>query len=122
MTRISNHHQLAEAIRDLEAKSAMQEAAIREQLELVVESAKPRNILRAAFQAIGSSEDLKNTAINTALGLGTGIITKKLFVGRSANIFKRIAGNVIEFAVANFVRKKAPVIREKISGLGENHK
>ena len=121
MTNISTHKELQEAILQLERKSSLQEEELRGRFEQVFESVTPANILKTAFHHIASSSELKNSAINTAIGLGTGILTKKLFIGRSANMFKKMAGTVLEFAVANFVRKKAPVIRERIVEMTENN-
>src|ERR1700681_2692535 len=99
MTNISTHIELQEAIKQLERKSSLQEEELRESFERVFESVTPVNILKTAFRHIASSSELKNSAINTAIGLGTGILTKKLFIGRSANMFKKMAGTVLEFAV-----------------------
>jgi hypothetical protein len=122
MTNITTHKQLQEAIRQLESKSSLQEEELRERFERVFTSVTPVNILKTAFHHLTSLPELKNSAINTAIGLGTGILTKKLYVGKSVNMFKKMAGTVIEFAVANFVRKKAPAIREKIAELAEKNK
>ncbi|MGG7036379.1 MAG: hypothetical protein ACI7YS_14450, partial [Flavobacterium sp.] len=41
----------------------------------------------------------------SAIGLGTGILSKKLLVGNTHNPVKRMLGTVVEFAVANVVSK-----------------
>jgi hypothetical protein len=119
MISISNKKQLDEAIHQLERQSAMQEQELRERYEKVITSVTPFNILKTVFHSISDSPELKNSAVNTALGLGTGYVARKLYVGRSAGFLKKIAGSVIQFAVTNFARKKAPIIREKISHLAE---
>ncbi len=122
MTKITTYIELQDAIHQLERKNSLQEQELRENYEQVLQSLTPKNILKSAFKHIASSDELKNSAINTAIGLGTGYVTRKLYVGRSANMLKKLAGTVLQFAVTNFVRKKAPVIREKISELRENNK
>jgi hypothetical protein len=119
MLTITSKKQLDEVILQLERRSAMQEQELRDRYEKVLESVTPSNILKTVFQSISGSPELKNSAVNTAIGLGTGYIARQLYVGRSGGILKKLAGTVIQFAVTNFARKKAPIIREKISHLAE---
>jgi hypothetical protein len=78
----------------------------------IVDSISPANLLRSALKDVVQSPDLRNTAINTAIGIGAGLIGGKLYVGNSKNIFKRITGSAIQFFIANFVRKKIPVLQK----------
>jgi hypothetical protein len=54
------------------------------------------------------SPDLKNSAINTAIGIGSGFLGKKLLVGNSNNLFKKVSGSAVQFLIANFVRHRIP--------------
>lgn len=119
MYNITTKKQLDELILQLERKSSVQQQELGESFEKVMDSVTPSNILKSVFRSISGSPELKNTALNTAIGLGTGLLARKLYVGRSAGFLKKIAGSVVQFAVTNFARKKAPVIREKLSHLAE---
>ena len=121
MKNIATQKDLQEAIHELEGRSTMQVKELRERLDHITQSVTPVNILKTAFHYFSSSPELKKSAINTAIGLGTGYVTRKLYVGKSGNILKKLAGTVVQFVVTNFVRKKAPVIRERISELAENN-
>lgn len=119
MLPITSKKQLDEVIQQLERKSAMQEQDLRDRYERVLESVTPSNILKTIFRSVSGSPELKNSAVNTAIGLGTGYVARKLYVGKSAGFIRKIAGSVLQFAVTNFARKKAPIIREKIAHLAE---
>jgi hypothetical protein len=49
--------------------------------------------------------------VDTSIGLGVGVLSKKLLVGKSTNIFKRFFGTIIELTVANAVAKNSDGIK-----------
>lgn len=119
MSTITTKKQLDELIYQLERKSAHQDLELKQGFERLMESVTPTNIIKTVFQSVSSSPELKDSAVNTAIGLGTGYVARKLYLGRKAGFLKKIAGSVLQFAVTNFARKKAPAIRQKISELAE---
>ncbi len=64
-----------------------------------------------------SSPDLKNNVINTVIGIGTGNLSKKILIGSSLNPFKRLLGNVVQYAIANVVSKHGDGIKLKAMNL-----
>ena len=77
----------------------------------IIESFSPSNMLKSALKDVVHSPDLRSTAINAAIGIGAGFLGKKLYVGNSRNVFKKITGTAVQFLIANFVRKKIPAIQ-----------
>jgi len=69
-------------------------------------------MIRTALKDVVQSPDLRKTAINTAIGIGAGFVGRKLFVGKSTNIFKKISGSAVQFLITNFVRKRIPEMQE----------
>jgi hypothetical protein len=106
-------------IMELEKRQVRQMAELKETAVGIVESFSPSNMLKSALHDVARSPDLRNSAINTAIGIGAGFLGKKLYVGNSRNIFKKVAGSAVQFLIANFVRKKIPEIRE--NNLLHNH-
>ncbi len=88
---------------------------LKNQFHTVFEGLKPINLLKETFKEVGESPDLKSTLLNSAIGLSTGIISKKLMIGKTSNPFKNLLGTVVEFAIANVVAKNS----EKIISTGE---
>jgi hypothetical protein len=86
----------------------------------IVESFTPSNMLKSALQDVVRSPELRSAALNTAIGIGAGFLGRKLYVGNSKNIFKKITGSAVQFVIANFVRKKIPQLQE--NNMQDNHK
>ena len=74
-----------------------------EQLNLTYNSLKPVNILKSAIIDISTSPNLADDILNTAVGLTTGYLSKKLFVGNSGNIIKKLLGFILQSGVSNVV-------------------
>lgn len=84
---------------------------LKEELHGACESLKPINLINNVFQDAVNSPELKNNLTNSAIGLGTGFLIKKLVTGNSKSFGKKILANVIQFGVANLVSKHVDEIR-----------
>ena len=105
-------HDLETRIQKLELVQEQQIAELKASAADIVDSFSPSNMLKSALKDVAQSPGLRNSAINTAIGIGVGFLGKKIYVGNSKNIFKKIAGSAVQFLIANFVRKKIPEMRE----------
>ena len=103
---VSNMNDLQTKILELEKLQERQLADLKIAAIAVVESFSPANMLKGALKDVAQSPDLRSNIINTAIGIGAGFIGRKLFVGSSKNIFKKITGSGVQFLVTNFVRNK----------------
>jgi hypothetical protein len=99
-------------IQKLEQVQAQQMLELKASVADILDSISPANLLKSALKDVVQSPDLRNKALNTAIGIGAGLLGQKLYVGGSKNIFKRISGSAIQFLIANFVRKKIPEIQK----------
>jgi len=111
-TTVSNMHDLQTRIGELEKLQASQLAGLQQAAAGLAENFSPSGLLKSALQDVVHSPDLRATAINAAIGLGAGYLGRKIYVGRSTNVFKKMAGSGIQFLIANFIRKKMPGIQE----------
>lgn len=102
---------LNEAIILLQDKRAKQFELLKEQLHATYESLKPFNLIKSTFQQISSSPEIKNNIFSTAIGIGTGLLSKKLWLGSSQNPVKKLFGTFLQFATANFVSKHSAGIK-----------
>jgi hypothetical protein len=112
--RVNNTNDLQKRIEELKETERMQIAEIRYTATQLGKSMAPGNLIKNAISNVAASPSLRNSLLNTAIGLGTGFVGKKLFVGKSRNIFKKLGGTAIEFVLANLVRKKIPSLRAKV--------
>lgn len=92
---------LNEAIIALKEKRTKDLVLLKEQLLTAYESLKPINLIKSTFQEATSSSEIKSNIIGSAIGIGTGFISKKLWMGSSHNPVKRIFGTLIQFAVTS---------------------
>lgn len=110
MKKITSIAELTESIQLLETRHEYEGTLLKEQFITSYKSLKPVNILRSTFKEVISAPDLKTKVINAALSFGTGFITRKIFIGRSHNIFTKLLGSILEVVVANKVAKNADTI------------
>ncbi len=99
------------AIRQLEQQQADEFILLKEEFKKTSESLKPINILKNTFKQAVAAPDLKTDVINAAIGLTTGIVAKKLMIGKTLNPFKKLFGIIVEMAIANKVAKNADGIK-----------
>jgi hypothetical protein len=111
MQKISNAAELKAHIRELELKTQRQEQILKDEARSTAKSFKPVNLIRSSLvsaKEIVQTRDVRATALNTLIGLGTGYITRKFVVGKSRNIFRRTLGTAVQAAMSKFVFKKLP--------------
>ncbi len=84
---------------------------LKAQFHLTYESLKPVNILKSAIKTIITAPDLKANLVNTAIGMTTGFIAKKLFTAGSANPLVKLFGSLVATFVSNGVTKNGDEIR-----------
>jgi hypothetical protein len=107
-TALSSMHDLEIRILKLEQLQKQQIVELKASAADLLDSISPAGILKSALKDVAWSPDLRNSAINTAIGIGAGFLGEKIYVGNSKNIFKKISGTVVQFLIANYVRKKIP--------------
>jgi hypothetical protein len=111
MQTIDSVDSLREAIFFLEAKREEEKKLLREQLQLTKESLRPGNLAKNIFSDIASSSEIRNSIVDTGIGLVTGYLTKKLLLGGTHNPAKKILGGVLQFAVTGLVSKHSGSLR-----------
>lgn len=107
-TTVSSMNDLETRIRELEQVEARQIAELKQSAAGIAESLNPAKLLKTAFKDVTQSPGLRRNVINTAIGLGAGFISRKLFVGKSTNMFKKMAGSAMQLLITTIVRKKMP--------------
>jgi hypothetical protein len=113
---INNTTDLRAAIQLLEQRKIAQRELMINKFRETYESFKPVNIIKNEFSKLTGTTDAKSNVLNAAVGIGVGLLSKKLFVGASHNIFKKLFGTAIEMGVAKFVTGNV----EKIKNIGLN--
>jgi hypothetical protein len=116
MENITSSVTLKNAIRNLQVEQEIYSQAMKEQLHLIYISFKPASLIRSTLKDVTSSPYLIENIVVTLLGLASGYVTKKIVVGASANIFRKLIGSVVQFGVTNIVAQHP----EAVTSLGQS--
>ena len=107
--------ELKEAIYLLKKKQAIELKLLKEQMHTVHESIKPANLIKSAFHQVVTSPDIKGNIIGSIIGLASGFVSKKAFVGGSHNPITKIIGSLLQMGVTNVASKNS----DSIKSIGE---
>lgn len=105
---------LKELILLKETQRKLEGELLKEHFRETYQSFKPANIIKSALTEVATSPNLKANFINAAIGLATGYLAKKIFIGKTNNPFSKLLGGIVELVVAN----KASANAEGIKSLG----
>lgn len=115
MQVIKDDRSLAEAIRIMENQQRAELDLLKRHFEFTVDQLNPVNIVKEkiseAVSSIGetiSSDSFKSKALKFGVGLASGFLTKKIIVGSSGGIFKKLLGMAVQAGVSGLVMKKMP--------------
>jgi hypothetical protein len=114
--QIKNCHDLEKVIAELEIKAEVQRKDIEETFAVVSENLKPLNLVRNGVRSVFSPEH-REDLVNALIGLGTGMLSRKLLLGRAKGIFGKTAGKAVEWGIAGLVSNNAEKIKEKAGTL-----
>jgi hypothetical protein len=112
VTNLIHTTKLAARIQELKEVEKQQMAELKRLAGNIVDSVSPAGIIKSTLKDIAVSPDIRNNVINAAIGLGAGFVGKKIYVGNSKNIFRKLTGAAVQFMIANFIRKKIPEMQE----------
>jgi len=97
---ISNIKELDEAIIVLEKRKAAQQILMKEQFEQVTHSLQPGTLIKSAFNNVMHPSGAKTGIFKTIAGIAAGVLTKKLFIGKSTSLLSKIVGSALKLGVA----------------------
>ena len=110
---INNSADLETAIVSLTLKNKAQTTALKNQFGEIVESLKPAKLFKAAVNNIADNLGIAKVAVGTIVAVEAGVLSRKLIVGQSTNMLRRVIGKVIEFTVARSVLGNSAFIAGK---------
>ena len=111
MKKPTSSVRLYEAIQLLESERAVKGQILKEQFLLTYESLKPINLIKSTLKEIATSPISGDNVLGSIIGLATGYLSKKIVVGGSANIFRKLLGSVLQLGVTNTVSRHPEAIR-----------
>lgn len=111
MQNITNASDLKKAIELLQAEQVVKAQLLKDQFYLTYVNFKPLNLLKGSISDLATSPYLIENILGTTLGLTTGYLSKKIFIGASGNIIRKLLGTVLQFGVTNLVAEHPDAVK-----------
>jgi hypothetical protein len=111
MQTISSIAGLKESIQLLETEQSIKGKILKDQLFITYECLKPGNLLKYTLKEISSSPNLIDNIAGTAMGLVGGYFSKKIIVGTSGNIIRKLIGSLLQLGITNVVAQNSAGIK-----------
>lgn len=111
MQNITSVAELKNAIQILEVEQNLKGKILKEQFYLVYENFKPVNLLTGTLKDIVKSPYIIDNILSTVMGLATGYLSKKIFIGASGNKIKKIIGSILQFGITNVITQNSDSIK-----------
>jgi len=111
MEKITSVAGLKNAIQVLEDEQVVKGQILKEQFYLTYESFKPGKLIGLTLKEMVSSPYLIDNVIDTGISLATGYLSRRIVVGASGNIIRRLIGTLVQVGVTKLVAKQAGNIK-----------
>ncbi len=111
---INNAEDLKAAIIGLEQRERLQKQQLQENFSDFKESLSPVNLIKNTFAKAKETPGVSGSLFKAGLGLGVGILTKRLVVGKKGGFFKNLLGGAVEMGVMGLVAKNADKIQSSV--------
>ena len=111
MENISCAAELKLAIREKQFELDVQGQVLKEEFFIVYESLKPISLIKSTVTEITSSPYLIDNMLGAVMGMLSGYVSKKIAVGTSPNLFRKIMGSLLQFGVTNLVAQHPDVLK-----------
>jgi hypothetical protein len=111
MENITCAAELKLAIREKQFQQKIQYELLKEELYITYESLKSVSWMKSKLEEITSSSYLIDNMFGGITGLLSGYLSKKIAVGTSHNVFRKVIGSVLQFGITNFVTQHPEILR-----------
>ena len=111
MENISCAAELKLAISEKQFELEVQGQLLKEEFFIAYESLKPVSLIKSTLTEITSSPYLIDNMLGAVMGMLSGYVSKKIAVGTSHNLFRKIMGIVLQFGVTNLVAQHPEVLK-----------
>jgi len=111
MEKITCAAELKIVIQNLEFEQEVQGQLLKEHFFLTFDSLKPANLIKNTLQDITSSPYLLDNMLGSVMGMFSGYLSKKIAVGTSHNLFRKMAGSLLQFGVTNIVAQHSDILK-----------
>lgn len=119
---VNSSAELKQRIADLEIKRDRQRAEIATTFQGMVETIKPKNLVKAGLQSISETPVLRQNFINAVVSLSTGWIARRLAVPKNDTIVKKTVGAAVQYGVSHLLATQGDALGEVMDKFMQNFK
>lgn len=109
--------QLNEKIIEVEKLKDEQWLSLEEAIFNTRQQFKPINLLKNGLKEMGSSTEIKESILSTAIGLATGYISKTVLVGTSHRPIKKAIGSILQYEITAAIAKHPATVKALANGI-----
>jgi hypothetical protein len=109
--KIKNSKELEARITELQKRKVIQESLLISQVNTTVDSLKPINLIRNTFSNIRETPEVRNNILKSIAGFGLGMLTKRLFIGKSKSLVSKMLSTGLELGMAKAAVKQTDKLR-----------
>ena len=99
--QIHTSQDLELAIIEMEKRKVVQQSILVSHFHDTYESLKPVNLIKSAFHRIIEPGDARSTLLKAAGGVGMGLLTKKLLIGKTTSVIGSLVSNALKLTASN---------------------
>jgi hypothetical protein len=104
--KIKNRAALVSVIAALEDKREREKQGIVDSFHGITDSLRPLQLIKRAYHKVQLPAGLAGNVVKVISVVGIGFVSKKLLLGKSNGLIKKIGGLLIELGVADLLTKK----------------
>ncbi|MEO5942578.1 MAG: hypothetical protein ABIP30_15215 [Ferruginibacter sp.] len=109
--KITTTEELDLAIIELEKRKVVQQSILLSEFHNTYESLKPINLVKAAFHKVTEPGDARSTILKAVGGIATGLLTKKLLVGKTTSLVGSLLSNALKIGTTKAVYSNSDKIK-----------
>ncbi|MBN1989338.1 MAG: hypothetical protein JW783_08085 [Bacteroidales bacterium] len=111
MANITSTTELKNAIVALETEQRAKGVELKEQFSVAYKSVDPIDLIKETIKGGIISPGVIENIIVGGVGLASGYLTRKIFVGSSANLIKKLLGSALQLGATALVTQNAQTIK-----------
>jgi hypothetical protein len=111
MNRITSTQELKNAIIQLELERNTKGLQLKEEIVHGLENLNPFNLFSKTLNSMGLSHKMTDDLMAVTISLAAGFFSRKIFVGSSRNIIRKLLGNALELGVIAFATQNTEAIK-----------
>lgn len=111
METIASTAELKNAIQLLEAEQSAKGVELKEHFAEVYKSFKPINLIKDTLKGVVTSPGIVENIILGGVGLVSGYLTRRIVVGSSTNILRKLLGSALQFSTTSAVTQNVGTVK-----------